>query len=86
MKTLTAHVDVKSPYAYLAIEPTRRLARRAGVDLLKKIGDEVKQGETLYRIYAEFPADFNFAKNVANSDDGYSIGRAEDVTRAHMEF
>lgn len=30
---LTAYVDVKSPYAYLAIEPTRRLARRTGVEL-----------------------------------------------------
>jgi len=29
--TLTVWLDVKSPYAYLAIEPTRRLARRAGV-------------------------------------------------------
>jgi len=32
-ETLTAWLDVKSPYAYLAIEPTRRLARRAGVTL-----------------------------------------------------
>ena len=31
MDRLTAYLDVKSPYAYLAIEPTRRLARRAGV-------------------------------------------------------
>lgn len=31
--TLTAYIDVKSPYAYLAIEPTRRLARRTGIDL-----------------------------------------------------
>ena len=31
--TLTAYVDLKSPYAYLAIEPTRRLARRCGVVL-----------------------------------------------------
>ena len=30
---LTAYVDLKSPYAYLAIEPTRRLARRCGVAL-----------------------------------------------------
>ena len=28
---LTAYVDVKSPYAYLAIEPTRRLARQTGI-------------------------------------------------------
>ncbi len=33
MSTLTAYVDLKSPYAYLAIEPTRRLARRCGVAL-----------------------------------------------------
>ena len=31
--TLTAFVDLKSPYAYLAIEPTRRLARKCGVAL-----------------------------------------------------
>ena len=30
-ETLTAYLDVKSPYAYLAIEPTRRLARQTGV-------------------------------------------------------
>lgn len=62
------------------------MAKRAGVDLLKKIGDHVEKDVPLYRIYAEFPADFNFAKNLANIDDGYSIGRAEDVTQAHMEF
>ena len=62
------------------------MAKRAGVDLLKKIGDTVQQDEPLYRIYAEFPADFNFARNLANADDGYDIGRAEDVTQAHMEF
>ncbi|MEQ8346047.1 MAG: DsbA family protein [Sneathiellaceae bacterium] len=28
---LTVYVDIKSPYAYLAIEPTRRLARQCGV-------------------------------------------------------
>ena len=30
-KTLTVYIDVKSPYAYLAIEPTRRLARKCSV-------------------------------------------------------
>lgn len=28
---LTVYVDIKSPYAYLAIEPTRRLARQCGI-------------------------------------------------------
>ncbi len=32
-ETLTVYVDVKSPYAYLAIEPTRRLARQTGVKI-----------------------------------------------------
>lgn len=30
---LTAWIDIKSPYAYLAVEPTRRLARRFGLRL-----------------------------------------------------
>ena len=30
---LTAYVDVKSPYAYLALDPTRKLARDCGVTL-----------------------------------------------------
>ena len=46
------------------------MAKRAGVDLLKKIGDEVEKGAPLYRIYAEFPADFNFSHNLASIDDG----------------
>jgi thymidine phosphorylase len=45
----------------------------AGVDLLKKIGDTVETGEPLYRIYAEFPADFNFAQNLAAQNKGYRI-------------
>lgn len=32
-RTLTVYIDVKSPYAYLAVEPTRRLARQGGVTL-----------------------------------------------------
>jgi thymidine phosphorylase len=45
----------------------------AGVDLLKKIGDPVEAGEALYRIYAEFPADFHFAQNLAKQHKGYRI-------------
>jgi thymidine phosphorylase len=46
----------------------------AGVDLNKKLGDPVLQGETLYAIYAEFPADFRFARAMAGQDSGYAIG------------
>jgi len=46
----------------------------AGVDLNKKLGDKVKKGEVLYRIYADFPADFRFATAMAEKDPGMSIG------------
>ena len=45
----------------------------AGVDLLKKLSDPVKKGEPLYRIHAEFPADFNFASTLADDNSGYRI-------------
>ncbi len=58
----------------------------AGVDLFKKLGDSVKKGEALYRIYAEFPADFNFALTLSERDSGYQIGKAEQIPKAFVEF
>jgi thymidine phosphorylase len=48
----------------------------AGVELHKKLGDPVLQGETLYAIYARFPADFRFARAMAGQDTGYAIGES----------
>ena len=45
----------------------------AGVELLKKIGDPVVQGEPLYCVYAEFKADYKFARELATQDSGYTI-------------
>ena len=45
----------------------------AGIDLFKKIGDQVRRGEALYRIYACFPADFRFASELAAEDHGYTF-------------
>ncbi|GAA0422874.1 thymidine phosphorylase family protein [Cocleimonas flava] len=45
----------------------------AGVDLHKKIGDQVSQGDPLYTIYAEINADFNFAKDSSDKNNGYRI-------------
>lgn len=50
----------------------------AGVDLLKKHGDRVEKGETLYEIRADFPSDFAFAKGLAEQDPGYSINEDPD--------
>jgi thymidine phosphorylase len=50
------------------------MMKKAGVDLLKKLGQQVQKGEALYRIHAEFPADFSFAKQLAEHNNGYTIG------------
>jgi thymidine phosphorylase len=53
----------------------------AGVDLAKRLGDTVQQGETLYAIYAQFPADYRFARAMAGQDCGYSIAGTLPRTR-----
>ena len=58
----------------------------AGVDLLKKLGDEVVKGEALYRVHAEYQSDFNFAKALTDKQSGYRIGKPEEVSRTYMEF
>ena len=59
----------------------------AGVDLFKKLGDKVEKGEALYRIHAEFPSDFNFAVGLCEErDNGYLIGKEEQIPKAFVEF
>ena len=62
------------------------MMKKAGVDLLKKLGNLVKKGDTLYRIYAEFPADFKFAQNLAAQDNGYAIGSEEQILKSLIAF
>ncbi len=45
----------------------------AGIYLQKRLGDTVKNGETLYRIHAEFRADFEFAIRAAQTKPGFQI-------------
>ncbi|MBI3773625.1 MAG: thymidine phosphorylase family protein [Gammaproteobacteria bacterium] len=59
----------------------------AGVDLLKKVGDTVKKGEPLYRVYAEFRGDFSFAQHmVAHAGSGYQIGRGGHASQSFLEI
>ena len=60
--------------------------KHAGVDLNKKLGDAVNKGDVLYRIYAEFPADFKFAQTLANENNGYNIGSANEIIQPYMEI
>lgn len=46
----------------------------AGVDLLKKIGDQVRQGEPIYRIISCIEPSFRLATRLANENHGYRIG------------
>jgi len=50
--------------------------KTAGIDLHKKLNAPVLKGEKLYTIYAEFHADFQFAKSSAVKDSGYTISHA----------
>jgi thymidine phosphorylase len=62
------------------------MMKRAGVDLLKKLGSPVKKGDVLYRIYAEFPADFKFAHNLAAQNDGYTLGGNVELLKPLITF
>ncbi len=52
----------------------------AGLDLLKKLGDTVKAGEPLYRIHAQYPTDLQFARELADRDNGCRLGSAAHWT------
>lgn len=60
--------------------------REAGVDLLRKLGDEVQDGDLLYRVHASYPADLEFARQACARSSAYRIGRAEDVPHVFVEF
>lgn len=62
------------------------MEKKAGVDLLKKLGDNVQKDEPIYRIHAEFPADFKFAQRLAAVDTGYTIGKEEHVLKPLVPF
>lgn len=58
----------------------------AGVDIFKKLGDPVSQGEQLYCIHAEHPADYDFASALCQRDTGYRIGEREQVPKTLVEI
>jgi len=52
------------------------VAKGAGIELFRRIGDRVARGEPLYRLYASEPFEFEFAGAAAERDNGYEIGAA----------
>ena len=71
--------------AHIARYAGAPIAKGAGVDLFKKLGDIVKKGEPLYRVHAEFPAEFQFAQDLCRRNNGYRIGSAADIPPAFVE-
>ncbi len=63
--------------AHIARMAGAPMDKAAGIDLHKKLNDRVDTNEPLYTIYAEFNADFQFARTLAAKDSGYSIGEKQ---------
>jgi thymidine phosphorylase len=62
------------------------MMKKAGVDLLKKRGNPIKKGDILYRIHAEFPADFKFAQQLAEHSNGYTISKDQNIIKSLVDF
>lgn len=63
------------------------ISKGAGVDLLKKLGDKVEKGETLYRIHAEFPSNYDFARDFVRQRTGYELGEFDKkIPKGYVEF
>lgn len=45
----------------------------AGIDLLRKVGDAVRQGEVLYRIHAKSTTGLGYARDLAQASSGYTV-------------
>ncbi len=68
-------IDVDNQFiARLAQLAGAPMDKGAGVDLLKKVGDRVAQGEVLYRVHAQFQSGLDFATAHTRTASGYRIG------------
>lgn len=77
--------DIRSPAAghvrAIDCERMARIARiagapmdkGAGIDLLRKVGERVRKGEVLYRIYANSETGMAFAADLAAEDGGFEV-------------
>jgi thymidine phosphorylase len=58
----------------------------AGIELFRKLGDPVLKGEPLYRVYAEYQANYDFAQEFIGAESGYQIGEKVDIQSVFVEF
>lgn len=72
--------------AHIATMAGAPKVKSAGVDLMCKLGDEVSATTVLYRVYANFAADLEFARQACAKSSGYTIGKAGDIPHVFVEF
>ena len=72
--------------AHIARSAGAPKAQGAGVDLLVKLGDSVQAGQALYRVYAAYPIELEFARQACDRYSGYSIGDASELVPLFVEF
>ncbi|WP_296490241.1 thymidine phosphorylase family protein [Rhodoferax sp.] len=58
----------------------------AGIDLFQKLGDTVAAGEVLYRVHASFQSDLGFARQAIARCNGFTLGRASEMSHVFVEF
>ncbi|WP_166836251.1 thymidine phosphorylase family protein [Rheinheimera pleomorphica] len=61
-------------------------AKGSGVDLMVKLGEPVTKGQLLYRVYAAFPTELEFARQACERSSGYTIGPAEALQPLFVEY
>lgn len=57
----------------------------AGLELHRKLGDQVKEGDLLYRVYASYPSDLAFAQRSVMRSNAYLIGKPSDMPQVFVE-
>jgi len=58
----------------------------AGIDMVFKLGEPVRRGDTLYTIYADYPSDLLFARQQSDTRSGYVIGDETQISTTYLEF
>jgi thymidine phosphorylase len=58
----------------------------AGVDLARKLGEPVAEGEVLYRVYAAYQSDLEFARQACQRNSGYTLGEPGELPHVFVEF
>ena len=58
----------------------------SGVDLLCKLGDVARAGQTLYRIHAAYASDLEFARQASDKPSAYVLGDSDQVPHVFVEF